>query len=328
MRAALVRRFGDPQVITIETVPDPRPGEGEIVIDVAATAVNFVDLVIVGGKYQFVPALPFTPGKLPAGTVAAIGPGVTGFQVGDRVLTTPESGGYAQKAVALASQSHVLPDAMSFVDAASMALAFDTAWFALRARARLQAGETVLVLGGSGGVGLAAVQLAKAFGARVIAGISSPDKAAPVGAAGADATVDLGRPDIRDSLREQVHALTEGRGADVVIDPLGDRFFGAALRALAWSGRLVVIGFAAGEIPSVKVNYLLVKNIEVSGLQVSDYRTRTPALMAQCFEEVFRLHAAGTLHAPPSETVPLEDVAVTLERLRDRKAGGRLIVTP
>jgi NADPH2:quinone reductase len=328
MRAALVRRFGDPDVISVETVPDPHPGEGEIVIDVAATAVNFVDLIIVGGKYQFVPELPFTPGKLPAGKVSAVGSGVTSLKVGDRVLTTAERGGYAQKALARACQSYLLPNTLSFVDAAAMALAFDTAWFALRTRARLQAGEIVLVLGGSGAVGLAAIQLAKAFGARVIAGVSSPDKTGLVEAAGADATVDLGRPDVRESLRDAVHALTEGRGADVVIDPLGDRFFGAALRALAWSGRLVVIGFAAGEIPSVKANYLLVKNIEVSGLQVSDYRTRSPELMAQCFDEVFRLHAAGTLHGPPSAIVQLDDVAAALMQLRDRKVSGRLVVTP
>lgn len=328
MRAVVVREFGEPGSLRIEEVPDPAPGPGEVLIDVGATAVNFVDLLVTSGRYQFLPPRPFTPGKLPAGTVTALGAGVAGPKVGDRVLTVAEQGGYAEKAVVRAAEAFRIPDAMSFVDAAAMALAFDTAWFGLRERARLRAGETVLVLGASGGVGLASVQLAKAFGARVIAGIASPAKADVVREAGADAIVDLAAPDTRNALRAQVHALTEGRGADVVIDPLGDRFFGAALRALAWSGRLVIVGFAAGEIPTVKANYLLVKNIEVSGLQVSDYRKRMPGRMAECFAEIFDLYARGILTAPPTRAVPLDDVADALCRVRDRRAGARLVLVP
>jgi NADPH:quinone reductase len=328
MRAVLVHEFGDPRSLSLEQVPDPSPGPQEVLIDVAATAVNFVDLLVIEGRYQFLPQRPFSPGKLPAGTVAAVGAEVRDVAVGDRVLTLAEHGGYAERAVVPASQVFRLPDAMSFVDAASMALAFDTAWFALRERVRLQAGETVLVLGGSGGVGLAAIQLAKAFGARVIAGIASQAKAKLVEDAGADAIVDLGAPDIHEALRAQVQALTEGRGADVIIDPLGDKFFGAALRSLAWCGRLCVVGFAAGEIPTVKANYLLLKNIEVSGLQVSDYRKRRPGRMAECLREIFSLYGEGVLTAPPATTLPLGDFGEALERVRGRRASGRLVLTP
>jgi NADPH2:quinone reductase len=328
MRAVMVHEFGEPESLKVEQVSDPTPGPGEILIDVQAAAVNYVDLLVTSGKYQFLPPRPFTPGKLPAGVVAGLGENVTGFAVGDRVLTTAEHGGYAEKAVAAAAHCYRIPASMSFADAASMALAFDTAWFGLRERARLKPGETVLVLGASGGVGIAAVQLAKAFGARVIAGISSPSKADFVREAGAEAVVDLSRPNTRDSLREQVHALTEGRGVDVVIDPLGDKFFEASLRALAWCGRLVVVGFAAGEIPTVKANYLLLKNIEVSGLQVSDYRKKTPARMAECFAEIFSLFEKGVLQAPPTETLPLERFAEALDRVKRREAGGRLVLTP
>lgn len=328
MRAVVVREFGEPRSFAVETIPDPSPGPEEVVIDVAATSVNFVDLLVTKGAYQFLPPRPFTPGKLPAGVVAATGGKVSGLAVGDRVLTLAEHGGYAEKAVAAASQVFRIPDAMSFVDAASMALAFDTAWFALRERARLRQGETVLVVGASGGVGLATVQLAKAFGARVIAGISSAAKAPLVLEAGADATVDLSAADLHSSLRAQVHDLTEGRGADIVVDPLGDKFFGAALRALAWCGRLVVVGFAAGEIPILKANYLLVKNIEVSGLQVSDYRKRRPDLMAECLKEIFDLFSKRVLTAPAAIAMPLDGFADALEQVRDRRASGRLVLTP
>ena len=328
MRAVVVHEFGPPRSLCLEDVVEPKPDVGELVIDVAAAAVNFVDLLVISGRYQFLPPRPFTPGKLPAGTVSALGSGVTDFRIGDRVLTTAEHGGYSERACVKAADCYRIPDSMSFVEAASMALAFDTAWFALRERARLRSGESVLVLGATGGVGLAAVQLAKLFGARVIAGISSPNKESLAREAGADAVVDLSAPDTRDSLRAQVFAANGGSGVDIVIDPLGDKFFEASLRALNWSGRLVVVGFAAGEIPTVKANYLLLKNIEVSGLQVSDYRKRMPARMAECFAEIFDLFCNGRLTSPPTTTLPLESFAEALERVQDRKAGARLVLTP
>jgi NADPH2:quinone reductase len=308
-------------------MPDPVPGPGEVLVDIAATAANYVDLLVIGGKYQFLPQRPFVPGKLPAGVIAGVGPGVHTFAVGDRVLTLAEQGGYAEKVAVPASQCFPLPASMSFVEGASMALVYDTAWFALRDRARLETGETVLVLGATGGVGLAAMQLAKAFGARVLAGASSLDKSDLVRASGADEVIDLSRPDLRESLRQQVHAVTGGNGADVILDPLGDDIFDAALRALAWRGRLVVIGFAAGRIPTIKANYLLLKNIEVSGLQVSDYRKRRPEQMAVCLAEVFSLYEAGKIKPSPTTVYPMDRFREALAQLRDRKARGRLVLT-
>jgi NADPH2:quinone reductase len=302
-------------------MPDPVPGPHDLLVDVRAAPVNFVDLLALAGKYQFVPALPFIPGKGPAGVVAAVGHSVRGFKVGDRVLAMAEYGGYAEKVAVPKNQCYRLPDAMPLADAAAMSLAFDTAWFALKERARYAAGESVLVLGASGAVGYAAIQLAKAFGARVLGGVSSPAKADLVTAAGADAIIDLSRPNLRDSLREQVYAETQGRGVDIVLDPIGGEAFAAAIRALAWCGRLVVIGFAAGEIPTVKVNYLLLKNIEVSGLQISDYRRKAPRRVAECFTEIFALYAAGKLHAPPATRFALEDCTRALEYVQNRGRG-------
>lgn len=328
MRAAVVKEFGPVESHRMGDLPDPTPGPGEVVITVKAVAANFVDILVITGKYQFLPERPFAPGKLPAGIVSAIGPGVTDFKIGDRVLTLVEQGGYAEKAKASAHQCFKLPAAMSFVDAAAMALVYDTSWFALRERARLKAGETVLVLGGTGGIGLAAVQLAKAMGATVLAGVSNLDKAQLARDAGADAIIDLGQDNLRDSLREQVYAQNNGKGVDVVIDPVGGDAFDAALRAMAWRGRLVVIGFAAGRIPTIKANYLLLKNIEVSGLQVSDYRKRTPDLMAECMHEIFAWYEAGKLVPSPTLIYPVEDFATALQDIQDRRVRGRIVLVP
>ncbi len=328
MKAVLIREFGPIESLKIEDVADPVAGPGQVLIDVQATAVNFVDLLVVAGTYQFLPERPFVPGKLPTGIVSAVGEGVTNVRVGDRVLTLAEQGGYAQKALAKATDCFRLPDSMPFVEAASMALAYDTAWFALCERGRAKAGETVLVLGASGAVGLAAVQLAKAYGLKVIAGISGPAKADLVKAAGADAWIDLSKDNLRDSIREQVHALTGGKGADIVLDPLGGDIFDGAVRAVAWCGRMVLIGFAAGRIPTLKMNYVLVKNIEVSGIQVSDYRKRTPDKMAHCMAEIFRLYEEGRLMSSPTRTFPLESVQEALGALQNRKAAARLILLP
>lgn len=328
MRAVVVNEFGPPDSLKVEDISAPQPGADEILIDVHAVGVNFVDTLVITGKYQFLPPRPFTPGKLPAGIVTRVGNNVSNFKPGDRVLTTAEHGGYAEQATALASQSYKIPDSMSFVDAASMALAFDTAWFALRERGRLRKGESVLVLGATGAVGVAAIQLAKAFGATVLAGVSSPAKSAAVIAAGADGVVNLGVENIHDGLREQVYALTDGKGVDIVIDSLGDKFLPAALRAIAWRGRHVIVGFAAGEIASIKTNYLMLRNIELSGLQVSDYRKRTPDLMRECFDEIFALYEKGVLKAPMSETLPLDGFAQAMIQIRDRKAKTRLVLVP
>jgi len=326
MLGAFVRKFGGPEILSVETAPDPLPGRDDVVVEVKAVAANFVDLLVIGGTHQSRPKLPFIPGRLPAGTIAGMGADVRGWKVGDRVLVLADQGGYASKTSVPAKECIRLPTAISFHDAAAMALAYDTAWFALRDRARAKADETLLVLGASGAAGFAAVQLGKAFGLRVLAGISNPEKRSLVSEA--DAIVDLSAPDLRDGLREQVYAHTHRRGADVVLDPLGGDFFDAAVRAVAWRGRLVVIGFAAGRIPTLKMNYVLVKNIEVSGLQISDYRQRRPDLMRDCYAEIFRLYAAGKLHAPPVTTFSLDAAAQALRMLRNRQVAGRIVLLP
>lgn len=328
MHAVIVRKFGTIDDLELAELVDPTAGAGEVIVEVRAVAVNYVDLLVIGGKYQFLPQVPFAPGKLPVGVVVACGTGVTALEVGDRVLTLAEQGGYAERVCVPAPACIRIPDAISFVAAAAISLAYDTSWFALRDRARYAPGESVLVLGASGSVGLASVQLAKAFGAFVMGAIANPAHAALVQEAGADAIVDLSHDDLRESLREQVWALTARKGADVVLDMLGDPYFSAALRALAWRGRLVVIGFAAGEIPSVRANYLLVKNIEVSGLQVSDYRKRMPEVMRACFEEIFGLIERGRLKAPAHRTYSLADYSAALHALQDRAVRDRIILVP
>ena len=326
MRAIEISQFGPIESATLVDREDPTPRPNEVVVTVHAAPVNFVDLLVVSGGYQFLPKLPFTPGKGPAGVVSAVGSLVDSLRVGDRVLAMAEQGGYAEKVSVAADQCYRLPPGLSFIQAAAMALAFDTAWCALRDRGRVQPGETVLVLGASGAVGLAAVQLAKAMGAKVLAGIARMEKSAIVQRVGADAMIDLSVADLRENLREQVHRFTAGRGADVVLDPLGGDVFDAALRAVAWCGRLVVIGFAAGRIPTVKINYLLLKNIEISGLQISDYRKRRPDMMAACYAELFNWYASGKLVAFEVQTYPLERAVEAMAAVRDRRASGRVVL--
>jgi NADPH2:quinone reductase len=326
MRAVVIREFGPVENLSMGDLPDPSPGPDEVLVEIRATAANFVDLLVVTGRYQFLPPRPFAPGKLPVGVVCERGADVTSIAVGDRVLTLAEHGGYAEKICVPAADCFRLPPSLSFVEAAAMSLAYDTAWFALRERARCRPGESVLVLGASGGVGFASVQLAKAMGLRVLGGVSSAAKGPALREAGCDAIVDLGAADLHDNLREQVRAITGG-GVDIVLDMVGGDVFDAALRAVAWRGRVVVIGFASGRIPTIKANYLLVKNIEVSGLQISDYRKRTPALMAECIAQLFQMHEAGTLRPASIVTYPLERFADALAALQDRRGAGRIVLT-
>jgi len=327
MRAVSIREFTQPDQITLEEIPDPVPGPNEVLVEIRATAANFVDLLVITGKYQFLPPRPFVPGKLPTGVITEVGAEVSKLKVGDRVLTLAESGGYAEKTAVAEKDCFVLPRSLSFVDAASMALAFDTAWFALCERGRAKAGESVLVLGASGAVGLAAVQLAKAYGLRVLAGIADRTRDGLVFDAGADHIIDLSAPDLRESLREQVHKATGGVGADIVLDQLGGDFFDAAVRAVAWRGRVVVVGFAAGRIPTLKVNYVMLKNMEVSGIQVSDYRKRAPDEMAHCISEIFRLYTEGKIRPARSVTYPLNDAPQALRALSNRSQKARIILT-
>ena len=328
MRAVVVEAFGSIGSASIKEIDPPCPGPNEILVAVEAAPVNFVDSLIIQGSYQSLPELPFVPGKGPVGTVAALGPGTSRFAVGDRVLAMAEHGGYAEAVCASEKNCYRLPDALSFEAAAAISLTYDTAWVSLVDRARMQAGETILVLGATGGVGDATVQLGKAMGATVIAAVSSAAKRQSGIDAGADHTVDLSVPNLRDDLRAQVHAITEGRGVDIVIDPLGGDCFDAAIRALAWRGRLVVIGFAVGRIPTLKMNYVLLKNIEVSGIQISDYRKRMPELVRACYNDVFTHYVEGRIRPRQTTAYPLADYAKALDDIVTRRISSRAILRP
>ncbi len=329
MKAILVHQLGSIDNGVLTEVPAPRPGPGQVLIEVRAVPVNYVDIVTITGQYQFKPKLPYTPGKGPTGIVRGFGADVTGFAAGDRVIGMNEHSGYAEQIVVDATNVYKLPDQLSFVDAAAMSLGFDTSWMALRERARIKPGDNVLVLGATGAVGSAAVQLAKAMGAKVVMGaVTSPDKFAGVKAAGADVMIDLSQPDLRESLRAQVFAATGKHGADIIIDPIGGDIFEAAIRAIAWRGRVVILGFAAGGIPSIKLNYLMLKNCEISGMQISDYRRRTPELMRECFAEIYRFYAEGKIAAPPSQTLALADYATAMHLIEARNTAKRMVLLP
>ncbi len=328
MRAVLVRTHGPYDSPRVEDVPDPIPGEREVVIEARAIGVNYPDVLVIEGKYQNLPPRPFTPGKEMAGVVRAVGMGVTSCKPGDRAMALIEYGAYAEQVRAPENQVFVLPESIPFPDAAALGLAYQTAHFALLDRGQYRAGEIVLVTGATGGVGLAALQLAKALGATVLAAVSGPHRADPARANGADHVIDLSQPDLRESLRNQVYTVTGKRGADVVIELLGGDVFDAAMRALAWRGRMVVVGFASGRIPEVKANYLLVKNISVSGLQVSDYRDRDPAWMRRVQAELFDLYLARKIKPHIAATYPLSRFAEALARFGRRDVVGKLILVP
>jgi len=327
MRAILVNEFGSLENAELGTIDKPFVRPGELLIEIHATAANFVDILLIGGMHQSEPRLPYIPGKGPAGIVRAVGEGVVNFVVGDRVLAMCEpGGGFAEFVATPATMCHRIPDKLSFTEAASMALIYDTAWFALLERGRFRPGDCVLVLGATGGVGQAAIQLVKALGGVALAAVSDFSKVDMVTDAGAVFVIDITHDNLRESLREQVFEITNGKGADIVVDALGDKFFEAAIRAVAWCGRYVVIGFAAGSIPSLKVNYLLVRNIEVSGLQIGDYRKREPEKMQDCFDQIFKLYGVGKIGPPPFKTMPLEEVGKALGSIRDRTTRGRIVL--
>jgi NADPH2:quinone reductase len=327
VKAVVIREHGPFAAQRVETLPDPVPGPGEALVEVHAAGLNFPDILVIEGKYQILPPRPFAPGKELAGVVRAVGEGVTTCRPGDRVMAWVEHGAFAELAVVPQAQCFVMPAAMNFAEGAAMGLTYITAWFALRDRAQAQPGETVLVTGAAGGLGLACVQVARAMGCTVLAGITNPTRADLVTSAGAANVVDLAAENLRDSLRKQVAALTGGRGADVVLDPVGGDVFDAAIRALAWRGRLVVLGFAAGRIAEVKTNYLLVKNIAVSGLQVSDYRDRDTAWFRRAQDELLAWYAAGRLKPQVTARYPLERFAEGLEHFTRRGMHGKIVLT-
>jgi len=326
MKAVLIHEFAEPEDLPVEEIAEPTPGEGEVLIDATHAGVNFPDILVMTGKYQNLPARPFVPGKDAAGTVIAVGPGVQQPRVGERVVAQVEYGAFAQRVIAPAASCSVLPDTLSDCDAAGMGLVYQTAYFALVERGQFKSGEIVLVNGAAGGVGGAAIQLVKALGGIALAGVAGEEQAEAARALGADHIIDLTAANLRDSLREQVYACTDGHGADVVLDPLGDDIFDAAIRAVTWCGRVVCIGFAAGRIPTLKVNYLLVKNISVCGLQWSDYRDRQPEKVKDVQQHLYALHATGALRPLITEVLPLERFAEPLRVLANGKGRGKYVL--
>ncbi len=323
MRAVLCKQFGPPSSLVVEDVPSPVAGPGRLVVSVKACGVNFPDTLIIQGQYQFKPELPFSPGGEVAGIVKAVGEGVTRFKPGDRVIAATTWGGYAEEVVAEAARTLPMPDGMDFATAAAFTLTYGTSHHALKDRAVLQPGETLLVLGAAGGVGLAAVELGKAMGARVIAAASSPAKLAVCRDHGADELIDYAAED----LRERIKALTGGRGVDVVYDPVGGDYSEPALRGMAWRGRFLVVGFAAGRIPSLPLNLPLLKGCAVLGVFWGAFTRNEPERNAANLRELMQWVGDGRLRPHVSARYPLERAADALDDLVQRRVHGKVVLT-
>ena len=326
MKALLVHEHGPIENLVLGEAPDPVPKAGEVLVDVHAASVNFPDLLVIGGTYQRLPPRPFSPGKDLAGIVAAVGEGVTTCVPGDRVCAQVEFGAYAGKCIVPEVNCHIMPAGMSFADGAAMGLTYLTAHFALIERGFYEPGETVLVNGAAGGVGLAAVQVAKALGATVVASVGSDAKAEIARASGADHIVRTDVPDLRESFRRQVYGAVGARGVDLIVDPVGGDVFDASLRVIAWRGRLVVVGFAEGRIPEVKAGYLLVKNIALVGLQFSDYRDREPEKVRRAQQALFRMYEAGRIKPHVMAAYPMAKHQEALRAVRDRVVVGKVVL--
>jgi NADPH:quinone reductase len=323
MRAVLCRAFGPPESLTVEDLPDPTPGPGTVLVDVACTALNFFDTLIIQNRYQVRPELPFSPGAEFAGRVAALGEGVQGFEIGQRVAGYVGYGACRTKVVAPVGRLIPVPDGLSDEVAAGLLVTYGTSLHALQDRARLQPGETLAVLGAAGGVGLAAIEIAKALGARVIACASSDEKLAACREHGADETINY----VSDDLRKRVDALTGGKGADVVYDPVGGAFTELALRSCAWRGRLLVIGFASGEIPKIPLNLALLKGCSIVGVFWGAFAKREPEAFAESIAGLARWYGEGKLRPHITATFPLERAAEALSRMAGRTVVGKVVLT-
>jgi len=324
VRAISVDHWMEPADLRVAEIPEPEAGPGALQVDVRAAGCNFFDILIVQGKYQVKPAFPFTPGGEIAGVVKRVGEAVDGFAVGDRVLAGIQLGGFAETAVVSADAAQRLPEGMSFEAGAAIPITYPTSYAALVYRANLQAGETLLVHAAVGGVGSAAVQIGKALGARVIAAVGGPEKLQVARALGADEVIDYRDEDFV----TRVNEITQGRGADVIYDPVGGDVLDRSLKCIAWNGRLLVVGFASGHIPEVKANRILLKNIALMGIHWGAYRKFEPEKVDETFEGLFALHGRGLIEPLIFKSYPLEEVAVALGELAARKTCGKLIITP
>ncbi|MEE2997981.1 MAG: NADPH:quinone oxidoreductase family protein [Pseudomonadota bacterium] len=325
MRAIVAKQLGPPEELVIEELESLSPGPGQVVVDNKAAAINFPDLLVMEGKYQFRPPLPFSPGKEGAGLIKAVGEGVTHLKQGDRVMVQVEYGTYAQEVLADESQCYPVPDDVSFEEAAAIGIAYQTAHFALAARANVKEGDKVLVTGASGSVGLAAMQLAKAWDCEVIAGLTTMSKADLVRENGADHVIDVSASDVRDTIRDDVKNITGG-GVDIVIEIVGGDVFDGSVRALNFAGSLVVVGFTGGKIPNFKVNYALLKNISVSGVNWAEYRDRDPDWVQRVQAELFDMIAGGQIKVPVQAVFPMDDFVEACRIITDRKVKGKVVI--
>jgi NADPH:quinone reductase len=324
MQALVCHAFAAIDELKVETLPTPQPGPKQVLIDVKAASINYPDTLIVQGLYQVKPPLPFVPGAELAGVVAALGSEVRHLRVGERVVASTGTGAFAQQCVADASRTGPLPAAMGFEEGASLVLVYGTSLHALQTVARLQPGETLLVLGAAGGVGIAAVQIAKALGARVIAAASSAAKLALAREAGADHLVDYSDA----QWRKAVEAIVGDKGVDVVYDPVGGAYSETALRLTGWRGRYLVVGFAAGDIPKLPLNLMLLKERVVQGVFWGAAMQREPAQHLANMKLLAEWFASGRIRPPVTERVPLEGAAAAMQRLAARQAMGKVVVLP
>jgi len=323
MKAVVCRQFGPPESLTIEDLPSAAPGAGEVVVRVKAASLNFPDVLIIENKYQLKPPLPFSPGSELAGVVETVGAGVSGVKPGDRVMAVTGYGAFAEAVAVEAGRVVAIPEAMDFVTASAFLLTYATCDHALRDRGRLAAGETLLVLGAAGGVGIAAIEIGKALGARVIACASSDDKLAVCRERGADATINYAAGDFRDELKQ----ITGGAGVDVVCDPVGGPYTEPALRSTVWRGRLLVVGFAAGDIPRIPLNLVLLKGSAIVGVFWGEFVRREPDRFAASVAQLAAWYREGKIRPHISQTFPLERTAEALRLMADRQVVGKVVIT-
>jgi NADPH:quinone reductase len=323
LKAVLCKAYGPPESLVIEDIPSPVPGPGEVVISVKAASVNFPDTLIIQNKYQTKPPLPFSPGSECAGVVKAVGEGVTRVRPGDPVMAVTTYGSFAEEVVTPESRLLAIPPGMDFQTASAFTLTYGTSAHALVDRGELKSGETLLVLGASGGVGLAAIEIGKALGARVIACASTGDKLAVCEEHGADELINYTTQD----LRERIKGITNGEGVDVVYDAVGGPYSEPALRSIHWRGRFLVVGFASGEIPKIPLNLTLLKGCSIVGVFFGEFVKREPARFAAMMQQLSGWYQSGKLKPYVSETLPLERAAEALTRMSSRKVKGKLVLT-
>ena len=324
MKAVVCKQFGPPESLVVEELPAPHPGRGEVVVAVKAASVNFPDVLIIQNKYQFKPPLPFSPGSELAGVVKEVGEGVSGVRAGDRVMAFTTYGAFAEEVKTEANRLVPLPPKMDFATGAAFLLTYATTDHALRDRGALQGGETLLVLGASGGVGLAAVEIGKALGARVIACASTEDKLAVCREHGADATINYASED----LRERIKALTDGKGPDVVYDPVGGPYTEPALRSIAWQGRFLIVGFAAGNIPKLPLNLVLLKGCDVLGVFWGGFIERDPDGHRANTQQLVDWCVQGKISSHVHAVYPLSDGVAALKAIAARQVMGKVILRP